>query len=71
MPFLIVTNHNLLKALRVKANLEGRIIQFAEKLSSYDYNIVYRPGKENVLADLLSRALTAIPEEGIPGEMDE
>lgn len=57
--FLIVTNHAPLKALRTKNNLEGRLLRFAEKLAGYNYNIIYRPGKENAMADLLSCALVA------------
>lgn len=57
--FLVVTDHAPLKALRTKKNLEGRLMRFAEKLAVYDYDIIYRPGKENAVADLLSRALNA------------
>ena len=41
MPFLIITDRNPLKSLRMKANLEGQMIWFAEKLLSYNYDIVY------------------------------
>ena len=57
MPFVVVTDHSALRALRTKEQLDGRLQRFAEKLSYYDYDIVYRPGKDNVVADLLSRAL--------------
>ena len=63
MPFRIITDHAPLKALRTKSNLEGRLLKLAEKLSAYDYDIIYRPGKENVVADLLSRALLSCPQE--------
>lgn len=39
-------------------------MKFAERLSVYDYNIIYRPGKENQMPDLLSRALLAENQEG-------
>lgn len=61
-PFVVITDHAPLKALRTKANLEGRLLSFAEKLASYDYDVVYRPGKDNVVADLLSRAMMAVPQ---------
>lgn len=54
MPFVVVTNHLALKALRTKAKLAGWLQRFAEKLSLYDYYIVYLPGKENFAPDLLS-----------------
>lgn len=58
--FTVVKDHAPLKALCTKANLEGRLMRFAEKLAVYNYDIIYRPGKENTMANLLSRALTAM-----------
>src|SRR5690606_1671957 len=36
--------------------LKGRLLNWAYKLRSYDFEIVYRRGAENQMADLLSRA---------------
>ena len=68
MPFTIVTDHAALKALRTKERLEGRMRRWAEFLSDFDYDIIYRKGSENVLPDLLSRALLGqdIPLQRIP-----
>ena len=54
MPFTIVTDHAALRALRTKEKLEGRLQRWAEFLSEFDYDIIYRKGTENVLPDLLS-----------------
>ena len=56
MPFVIVTDHSALRALRTKECLEGRMLKWAEALSEHDYDIIYIKGVNNVLPDLLSRA---------------
>lgn len=38
------------------ANLSGRLARWAVQLSDYDFTVSYTPGKENVVADALSRA---------------
>ena len=57
MPFKVITNHSTLKVLLDKKNLEGRMMQWAEFLMSYDCEIIYWPGKENIMVDYLLRAL--------------
>ncbi len=32
-----------------------RILRWADRLQEYNYAIVYRPGKDNCVADMLSR----------------
>lgn len=54
MPFVIVTNHAALTSLKAKANSEGKMLQYAEQLSSYQYSIVFCPGSQNWLANMLS-----------------
>ena len=34
-----------------------RLLRWAEPLQEYNYSIIYRPGKENSVADMLSRAI--------------
>ena len=57
MPFKVITNHSALKVLLDKKNLEGRMMQWAEFLMGYDCEIIFQPGKENIVADYLSREL--------------
>ena len=63
MPFTIVTDHSALTALKTKEKLEGRLQRWAEFLSDYDYQILYRRGVENHIPDLLSRALLALAQQ--------
>ena len=55
MHFTVITDHLALKALKDKSVLTGRLLRRAEKLLEYNFNIVYRLGKENVIPDFLSR----------------
>ena len=52
--FKVVTDHNALKALVHKATLEGRLARWADFLMGFDFEIIYRRGKENIVADTLS-----------------
>ena len=52
--FKVVTDHNALKALVNKASLEGWLAQWADFLKGSDFEIIYRQGKENVVANTLS-----------------
>ena len=52
--FKVVTDHNALKALVHKATLEGRLAQWANFLMGFDFEIIYRQGKENIVANTLS-----------------
>ena len=60
MPFKIIMDHSALKFLLDKKGLEGQIMSWAEFLMSYNFKIIYRPRKENVVVDYLSRALAVI-----------
>ena len=57
MHFTIITDHNVLKALKTKADLEGRLMCWAEYLMEYDFDIIHKAGKKNVVPDFLSRNL--------------
>ena len=71
MKFTIITDHSALQALKDKPNLEGRLARWADYLASYDYDIVYRPGKDNVVADFLSRNSLSMLDELVGSCEDE
>ncbi|GJS62845.1 ty3-gypsy retrotransposon protein [Tanacetum coccineum] len=51
----VVTDQKSLKFLLDQRVIEGDHQRWISKLSGYDFEIVYRPGKENGFADALSR----------------
>lgn len=54
-PFLAITDHRALEYFTTKRQLTGRQARWAELISEYDFKITYRPGKQNTIADILSR----------------
>jgi hypothetical protein len=54
-PFLVVTDHRALEHFSTKRLLSARQAGWAEILAELSFKITYRPGKENVCADALSR----------------
>ena len=55
--FTVVTDHRSLSWLMTQPLVKGRLANWAYKLRSHDFTIVYRKGSENHLADFLSRAV--------------
>jgi len=53
--FKWVTDHKGLTYLLNQKNLSGRQARWLEKISSFDFEVVYVPGEENSVADALSR----------------
>jgi len=53
--FKWVTDHKGLIYFLNQKNLSGRQARWLEKISSFDFEVVYVPGSENVVADALSR----------------
>ena len=53
--FKWLTDHKGLTYLLNQKNLSGRQARWLEKISAFDFEVVYIPGSENVLADALSR----------------
>lgn len=54
--FNIVTDHVALKWLMTASDIAGRLHRWALTLQEYRFDIKYRSGKANVVADALSRA---------------
>lgn len=56
--FTILTDHNSLKELMSQVIQTPEQQTYLVKLLGYDYNICYKPGATNIVADALSRAPT-------------
>jgi transposase InsO family protein len=54
-PFEVITDHRALLYFMKSKTLNARQARWAEFLSRFDFEIQYRPGRENTLADALSR----------------
>lgn len=52
--FTLVTDHKPLVFIK-NANKNGKLIRWRLELENYDYTVVYKTGKTNVVADALSR----------------
>jgi hypothetical protein len=53
--FKIITDHRSIQFLSTQPNLSPRQIRWSESLQQFDYEVQYKPGKTNVVADALSR----------------
>uniref|UniRef100_H3G6K8 Reverse transcriptase RNase H-like domain-containing protein n=1 Tax=Phytophthora ramorum TaxID=164328 RepID=H3G6K8_PHYRM len=51
----IITDHSALLWLMTRPNLAGRLHRWSLTLQEYEFEILYRPGSTNVVADALSR----------------
>lgn len=66
--FIIYTDHRPLVWLFNVKDLNSRLTKFRLKLEEYDYVIKYKPGKQNVNADALSR-IPEPPTDSVPDEL--
>src|SRR6185295_3717296 len=53
--FTIITDHAVLKFIKSQSNLSRRQARWLEVLQSSNFDVKYRPGKTNVVADALSQ----------------
>ena len=60
IPFKIQTDHASLRYLQTQPHLSGRLVRWAQSLQEYDFSIEHVPGKDNVVADALSRRCEGI-----------
>ncbi|KAK1595679.1 hypothetical protein QYE76_007996, partial [Lolium multiflorum] len=58
--FVIHSDHESLKYLKIQHNLNKRHAKWVEFIESFPYVIKYKKGKENVVADALSRKNTLL-----------
>ena len=54
-PFTVLTDHNSLQHLHTQPHLSRRQIRWTEFLAEFQFKISYQKGKDNVVADALSR----------------
>ena len=55
--FDVYTDHFSLQYLRNQSELSKLQARWMEKLSTFDFEIIYKPGRTNIVADALSRKL--------------
>ena len=71
IPFRLRTDHQPLKYLLSMRNVNSRLARTLTDLQEFDFEIEYIPGKENVIADGLSRNVVnseILVEEGFDGD---
>ena len=56
--FTVVTDHYSLQYLKTQPNLSKRQTRWLDFIAEFDFDIVHRLGKSNVVADALSRLNT-------------
>lgn len=59
-PFIVFSDHKALESFRTLKSPSCRIAKFTAKILDYDFTIVYKPGKANLVADHLSREVNFI-----------
>ena len=55
--FILYTDHKPLLYLQNMSHENSRLMRTIEELAEYDFQIKYKPGQENVLADVMSRSV--------------
>ena len=68
-PFEVYTDHKALEFLQTQKNLSKRQMRWLQFLQSYEFTLKYIKGKENVIADALSRKSLSNLENPSPSEV--
>uniref|UniRef100_A0A0N5BPU7 RNA-directed DNA polymerase n=1 Tax=Strongyloides papillosus TaxID=174720 RepID=A0A0N5BPU7_STREA len=62
-PIIVYSDHSALSVLFQKSDLSLRLLKWSLLIQTYDISFKYVRGKENILADALSRCVRPIPEQ--------
>eukprot|EP00042_Codosiga_hollandica_P015644 m.37855 g.37855 ORF g.37855 m.37855 type:complete len:355 (-) comp45130_c0_seq7:244-1308(-) len=68
--FLVFTDHSALQWLRAQVTPTGRLSRWCALLQEFDFEVSHVPGRDNVVADGLSR-LPAVPSSGAMAASEE
>ena len=63
--YTLITDHQALSYIHNNKDVKKRIHRLAMKLANYEVKLFYKPGKENHMADLLSRDLMQVKSDNI------
>ena len=63
--FIVRTDNNLLTYIFSSANLDAAGQRWVARLASYNFSLEYQKGKDNTVADFLSRMNERLPEEEV------
>ena len=63
--FVVCTNNNLLTYIFTSTNLDAAGQWWVARLASYNFSLEYQKGKDNMVADFLSRMDERLPEEEV------
>ncbi len=55
-----MTDHKPLVTLMSQPQQNKRLLNWAMKLAEFDFEVIYRSGSENMVADCLSRGFTEV-----------
>ena len=69
--FVVRTDNNLLTYIFSSANLDAAGQRWVARLTSYNFSLEYQKGKDNTVADFLSRMHECLPEEEVQEYLDK
>ena len=69
-PFLVKTDNNPLTYIMSTPNLDATGHRWVSALAKYDFWLEYQKGRDNAVADALSRVTTSLPPEAMQAVLD-